>query len=111
MSYTSWHVGMKVVCVDAEWTSGAHAANGVPCPLQLDKVYVITKMLPNKGIYSRPHKAPFSVELEGVIKPGAFGGLSATGFNAARFRPVKKRATDISIFTQMLNPQKQDVDA
>ena len=33
------------------------------------------------------------------------------GFRAARFRPVVERNTDISIFTKMLNPSKQTVDA
>ena len=32
-------------------------------------------------------------------------------FEAAAFRPVQERKTDISIFTAMLNPQKQGVDA
>jgi hypothetical protein len=33
------------------------------------------------------------------------------GFNAECFSPIVERKTDISIFTKMLNPSKQSVDA
>lgn len=105
MSYLDWHVGMKVVAVGGA-QDGPRQIKNAPADAQIPKlgcVYTIRQMnmwpdgltilleeLDNSHLIARGF---------GIIEPG---------FNAAKFRPVQNRKTDISIFTQMLNPSKVD---
>lgn len=82
----TFHVGQKVVCVDA------------------------VHQLVNGGIYTisfvgsgRLGAMCDVAEIAGVFPPLAFF--------QRRFRPIVEKKTDISIFTAMLNPSKQGVDA
>lgn len=89
-SYLNWHVGMKVVCVDA---SGASQ-------LEKNRVYEIQAMQVAFGsVY---------IGLVGV-KNGNYS--CGAGWLARRFRPVQIRKTDISIFTAMLHGTDRAVDA
>lgn len=103
MSYTSWHVGMKVVCVQTQEASRARE-EGVILP-EIGRVYTIRYIGPSDfwpGIFIRLNEVrngPHHLDGE---EPSFYHGW---------FRPVQDRSTDISIFTRMLNPQKQDVDA
>lgn len=79
----SFRVGMKVVCVDAAGVKG----------IAKNRVYVVSE-----------------VHHDGCIQVG-FDPREIDGFIAYspwRFRLVAERRTDISIFTQMLNPSKVD---
>jgi hypothetical protein len=93
--YTSWHVGMKVVCVDDEWRD--FSVVNFPCPLVAGAVYTIRSIQLTDGIYYGSRKL-LTVCLNEVRNP------YEAGFAAPRFRPVQTRKTDISIFTAMLRP-------
>lgn len=101
----SFHVGQKVVCVDDDFSNCGRL------PLNLPR---------KGGIYTL--RDPFSADgwtwwrlVEVVNAPanplnGQYG-VQEPGFVPRRFRPIVERKTDISIFTAMLTPSKQGVDA
>jgi hypothetical protein len=93
--YTSWHVGMKVVCVDDELENC-----GEIYP-KLDEVYTIRSI--NPDLDGGP--VPF-IRFEEVRNALQFyaEGFDECEFIASNFRPVLTRKTDISIFTAMLRP-------
>jgi hypothetical protein len=97
MSYRHWHVGMKVVCVDATPVSPASAK------LQRNNVYTISAI--QAGLFlDRPDGDTW---LEGVgIKLVEVPTDHHQWFHPQRFRPVQERKTDISIFTSMLTKPK-----
>jgi hypothetical protein len=82
MSYLNWHVGMKVVCVKP---FGDELMKG--------NVYTITWLGGGSVFRHVPHCRVNGGEQAWMLE---------------RFRPVHDRKTDISIFTRMLNPQKQE---
>lgn len=86
----AFHVGQKVVCVDAEW-----AFYGDSCLNDRD---------PIKG-------AVYTVAEVRHFEDGAYLGLHELGdevlFEHGGFRPVIERKTDISIFTRMLTPNDE----
>lgn len=85
-----FYVGQKVVCVDGKPRNYPH------CAVRAGAVYTVSKIM--HSIYGDSlHVA----EVDGDY----------WGFYADRFRPVVERKTDISIFTAMLNPSKQRVEA
>lgn len=95
--YTSWHVGMKVVCVADDWEQV-----GGPERLPIKgEVYTIRSIAPGPdGIYV--------MLVEIVNEPMHYRqGLCEMDFHADAFRPVQRRVTDISIFTAMLNKQTE----
>lgn len=108
MSYLNWHVGMKVVFV------------GYPVPTGIfhgDKQIKRVNFLTVGEIYTI-----LGIEIRNRFATGEWTGPSIyVGFedpvygpvwhHNSGFRPIESRDTDISIFTRMLNPQKQDVDA
>lgn len=82
----TFRVGQKVVCVDSNGVKG----------VTKNRVYVVSCVL-----------------YDGCIQVG-FDPWPIENFIAYsdyRFRLVAERKTDISIFTQMLNPSRQEVDA
>lgn len=99
MSYRDWHVGMKVVCIDDAGVPGARLYRG--------SVYTIKSIrMSDRDSYFKGVPGPWLVvELVEIINP------TGTGFNVRRFRPVQPRKTDISLFTAMLNGQRQDEPA
>lgn len=85
--YTSWYVGMKVVCIkDGAWTLYSGPIRREPMPLQ-------------GAVYTISH-----IEAEADDVFVALGELSETAlFKADRFRPLAPRKSDISIFRSILN--------
>jgi hypothetical protein len=84
MSYLNWHVGMKVVCVNADGVSGTMLVVG--------SVYTVRALDEN------------FVSLE---EPSTWGdyGKNESGWYYYRFRPVQPRKTSIEVFTRILrNP-------
>jgi len=98
MAYHDWHVGMKVVCIEPDKFGR----------LTEGRVYTLTSI--RAGDFTDAiTRAPASNEIGVVVAEAEphCGGY----FRARKFRPAQQRKTDISIFTAMLNPQKQVVDA
>jgi hypothetical protein len=100
-------VGQKVVCVDEVRSSLRELASwfGITVPVK-GGVYTIRKT----GLYNGDP----AVWLCEIVNPAVRylnGEVMEQPFKAARFRPLVKRKTDISIFTAMLNPSKQGVPA
>lgn len=98
MSYLDWHVGMKVVCVDPlyTWSEGSELEKG--------RVYTIRAIGP--WVRNSDPSVSLSVgvwlaEIHDRSEPD-FLEDGDIPFRASRFRPVKTRKTDISIFTAML---------
>lgn len=94
MSYREWFLGMKVVCIVSYGSRS----------LRTGKVYTIRAFDAGAGFSETLGFAEFGVLLDEV---GPNAGCDA--FHPARFRPVQPRKTDISCFTQMLNPSKVKV--
>jgi hypothetical protein len=105
----AFRVGQKVVCVD---TTSAGLGQRWPSDyLKLGNIYTI------RWIGECPYEAwrylgP-CIRLLEVIRPkdSTNPEWNDMPFAQARFRPIVERKTDISIFTRMLNPSKQGVDA
>lgn len=89
----TFHSGMKVVCVDDDDQSCSKGDRSV----RLGAIYTIREAFDFFG--------EAAVRLEEIMNP------KDRAYHAYRFRPIVERKTDISIFTQMLNPSKQGVDA
>lgn len=93
----TFHVGQKVVCVDASGAADGFIVKGA--------IYTV------RWLGERPRDFG-----PGVMLDEASGGFHEEAgveycFCITRFRPIVERKTDISIFTAMLNPSKQGVDA
>lgn len=94
MSYLDWKAGDKIVCVDDRWSIG-----GKP-PVVAGHVYEISEIwVSARGWTDVPNAGRVVVKLVGV---------NWDKLNASRFRPVQTRATDISVFTALLNPTPHD---
>lgn len=91
----SFKVGDEVVYV-----GGLCVLLGEPEP-ERDRVYTVSWV----GIYG---DTPF---LDLVERPSPANVFFDRGYCQFAFRPAVKRKTDISIFTSMLTPNKQKVDA
>jgi hypothetical protein len=100
MREMAFRVGQKVVCVDV--ASPIIRGDRADMPVE-GHIYTIseTRADPWTGIPSVR-----CAELPVVDSCGI-----PCWYQAKRFRPVVERTTDISIFTAMLNPSKQTVDA
>ena len=101
-NYTSWTVGMRVVCVDASPIN--RDLEGRPIKpvstLQEGNVYTIADIGVRDGIYHGRGRF-VKIRLVNVLDVN-------DGYAAARFRPVQTRKTDISIFQRILsNPHKK----
>lgn len=107
-SYLDWHVGMKVVCVDAEWHD--KHPKGWPCPLVANAVYTVISIGVSRHLY-RGGSGHISVQLAEVSNRSTIVNSPDIGFAAQRFRPLVTRKTDISIFTAMLHGTDHTVDA
>lgn len=93
--YTSWYVGMKVVCVKTgPWDSGMP---GEVCPA-CGEVYTIRDIVPPDEVDSG-----IGIRLVEIVNPEIEHWVECS-FLAGNFRPVQTRKTDISIFEAMLNP-------
>jgi hypothetical protein len=93
-----FHVGQKVVCVDATPNPGWSVGT-----LQKGAVYTIRWI----GFYAHPLHHGIHVRLQEIIRPcGDDSGKKDTPYRVGRFRPLDERKTDISIFTAMLDDVK-----
>lgn len=114
MAYHDWHVGMKVVCVDGNPGFVGHDRSLLPgeqFPIE-GVVYTIREI---GLLYPASVTRNVLVRLNEIVLP-AMRYLQVArpyegAFLASRFRPVQERKTDISVFTAMLNPQSEVVDA
>jgi hypothetical protein len=93
----AFYVGQKVVCVDDITCWGP--------PSEMDgltkgRVYTIRE-------FARHQTAgEFGVRLVEIVRPLRWDDIIEQPFILRRFRPVVERKTDISIFTEMLDPSK-----
>lgn len=100
----NWHIGMKVVCIKG----GGHFWQKDAAELEEGRIYTIRDMRLN------PRSGELNLLLEEVRNLPRLcdnGDFGEPYYGAVRFRPVQTRATDISIFTQMLVPSKDKVQA
>jgi hypothetical protein len=98
-----FHVGQKVVCVSGrshkrEWCGETDVVVGA--------IYTI------RAIYTEVMQPRLGVGLvfEEIIHPAGPRGREP-GFYSSRFRPIVERKTDISVFTKMLTPKQESLDA
>lgn len=109
MTHLDWHVGMKLVCVDAADTTSSGAVELIE-----GRIYTL-RWIGNRSDWLGRYIGVRLVEI--VREPSFFLDQihfdlhGETPFNASRFRPLLKRATDISVFTAMLHGQRQQVPA
>lgn len=94
----SFHVGMKVVCIDANLHHYRWPTFGTLDGLTQDRVYTVRAI------------GPFCMDrvclwLDEIRRPETDWGEG--GYRVQRFRPVVDRPTDISIFTRMLTPTEK----
>lgn len=99
-----FHAGQKVVCVDDGPHKNQRARRtGISVPLKRGKVYEIAHVTPPDP------KGQLGVILVGVGGSRVFHSRLGyeLGWGASRFRPVVTRKTDISVFTEILGPQRE----
>lgn len=103
--YTSWHVGMKVVCVSPIINLNAYGDELIPV---VGKVYALREIAPCSwsGIMS-VYLAELVNPERRYILPNGSAIEGEPGFDAKHFRPVQTRKTDISVFTAMLHDKKE----
>lgn len=91
-NYTSWHCGMKVVCIKRGAWQGT---------------LVDTRKCP-KPKYGEVCTISAIDHLSGYVCIRVEGYHPKDWFTASRFRPVQTRKTDISVFQRILsNPHKK----
>lgn len=100
-----FHVGQKVVCLDADLDDGLLTYHS---PLVEGGIYVVEAVCLGSGFYHGEWVEGVGLVLVGVNNPSS---SDQREFNAARFRPLRERKADIAIFTRMLTPNKERVDA
>lgn len=94
----SFHVGQKVVCVDAGDRGSHHYM-----PLVKGRIYRIAAF----GLHPE-HPTAIAVHLVGVRR---IWNNYDFPFGITRFRPIVARKTSIEIFERMLTPNKVRTDA
>jgi hypothetical protein len=105
----TFRVGQKVVCVETWHLNGTGYGDEVG-PVR-GRIYTIRDI--GFGLNpAYPHSLQVRLaEITIPLRPYRGFPLQEPGFSVSRFRPIVERKTDISIFTAMLNPSKQGVDA
>lgn len=106
----SFHVGQRVVCVD----DVEHLPSGVYLGAD-GNTWVIAGVLPLvkgatytiRGIKRSSFDNDICVKVEEIADRWPHD----EGFWAHRFRPITEKKTDISIFTAMLQPNREKVSA
>lgn len=100
----NFHVGQKVVCVDAEFQRGDFY-DATTLPVE-GTVYTVRDVF-------EPVPGAICIRLDEIVNDveDFECGMMEAGFMVRRFRPVVERKTDISIFKAMLNPSKQRISA
>jgi hypothetical protein len=99
--YTSWHVGMKVVCIACR-PDGAPADAFYP---EIDRIYTLREIRDDAPWrYGKTKVVVLLNELDNSHFVGRAGYWVEPGFDPRGFRPVQTRKTDISVFEKMLRP-------
>jgi hypothetical protein len=111
MSYLDWHVGMRVVCINDDWTWVIRHDDGGELPVRvpmLNEVLEIAHMRAGDGsdLGGREDKiylgfSELDYQSDGNISADQFG------WDASQFRPLETCKTDISVFEKMLTGSKQ----
>ncbi|RUU79990.1 hypothetical protein [Mesorhizobium sp. M7A.F.Ca.MR.362.00.0.0] len=104
-AYQDWHFGMKVVCVKT-WSSRGYGYGDEIGPVA-GNTYTIREI----GYFRSENQGHLQVRLCEIVnkaRPYRDIGVREQSFRASRFRPVQNRATDISIFTALLNPSEDE---
>lgn len=97
----TFHVGQKVVCVDASNTPGARWHGG-EAPAEGHVYTVMGVRVSRKGVQVLQLR---EIERCEAVKAWVARNIGEfAGYDARRFRPVVERKTDISVFKAMLNP-------
>lgn len=92
----TFRAGQRVICVN----------NSNAKQLELKKIYTVYRSF---GIIkSKVKDTGERGKLEVILLYEAIPDYDCMGFDARRFRPAVERPTDISIFTKMLIPKKED---
>jgi hypothetical protein len=102
----AFHIGQKVVCIDADPTFINQHGNLDMDGLTKGCVYTI------RAIGEAPFWGGTSIWLEEIhrsIEP-LWMQLGEMPYDVRRFRPVVEKKTDISIFTAMLTPSPKQVE-
>ncbi|CAM5657387.1 hypothetical protein MAUB1S_11438 [Mycolicibacterium aubagnense] len=102
-SYLNWHSGMKVVCVDSNFGCAKAGPYRIPtrAPI-LGEILTIRDLQPGEtksGVFLT------FTEIDLIQQDGPLRG--EIRWDAACFRPLETRKTDISVFTAMLNGAKE----
>lgn len=105
MSYTHWHVGMKVVCIRVSKFNHYYHYETDHLP-QEGAVYTVREIGRWNPAFPN-HVTIYLCEIQNrpVLRKGLTHPLELF-FYAEDFKPVQHRNTDISIFKAMLNPSK-----
>lgn len=93
-----FHVGQKVVCVNADFTWGFEGPKGKvvpPCLPVLRGIYVVS------GFAEADRFGAEQLFLEEFPDPSEEDRIS---FAKERFRPLAEHKTDIAVFRALLNP-------
>lgn len=106
-------IGQKVVCINDDWPPMWRDHWMTTCAPEFPvkgQVYtiraIVTRAIGDAGLRF--------VEIKNPEVNCVFEGQSIVAeivFRASYFRPLVERKTDISIFTRLLTPQKESVDA
>jgi hypothetical protein len=83
-----FYAGQKVVCVDDRWQRYF---------LQKGRIYIVEGDS-FVGVAGKTY----------VCVAGVRGSSGLAGFYTSRFRPLVEKKTDISVFTALLKPVRQD---
>jgi len=105
MSYLDWKVGDRVVCIDDEWNSirhfGREVASRVP---MINEVLTIASIEAGFGQYGTGREDGVFLEFAEIPLTQGYALFSADfRWDAASFRPLVSRKTDISVFTALLH--------
>lgn len=108
---TNFHVGQKVVCIDAAERDETHPEANV-----IDGMDGLTKgaVYTIRSIQIDPGWGETTVCLSEIIRGrlSRFRGVEyEAGFSPERFRPVVERKTSIAIFHEILNKPRTGVPA
>ena len=97
----TFRVGQKVCCIRTKWFEPPMKGEVFPV---LGGVYTI------REIVRCADEGPAGLKFYELTNPRFYDGTDCD-FRADNFRPIVERKTDISIFTQMLNPSKVEANA
>lgn len=103
--FTSWFVGMKVVCVET-WCREPYRGHGDEQGPVAGQVYTIRQI----GLLDPTEPSTICLRTVEIVNPVHNYDEVARFeicFAAERFRPVQTRSTDISVFTALLNTNKE----